>query len=166
MNKFCEKLSKRFDNKTLLLIITNIIWMGVIYYFSSQPANESSQISGVVTEFILKLLNIIFLGNIPQPLKQLITGSNIVRKAGHAVEFFILGVLVNLLVKRLKIKRSTAVASIVCILYAISDEFHQIFVSGRGPSVSDVLLDSISSVAAILLVNSIKHIIFTRKKSN
>lgn len=163
--KAYNRLLKKLDNKTILLIIVNIIWMGVIYYFSSQPANDSSQISGAVTEFLLKFLNIISLGNIPLSFEQFIKTSNIIRKAGHAVEFFILGVLVNLLVKRLKIKRSTAIASIICLFYAISDEFHQIFISGRGPSVSDVLLDFISSLIAILLVNQITNIILTRKKS-
>jgi len=29
-----------------------------------------------------------------------------------------------------------------CILYALSDEFHQVFVPGRDPKLSDVLVDS------------------------
>lgn len=158
-----SKLIEKLDKKTLLLFVLNIIWMGIIFYFSSQPGDESSQLSGAVTVFLLRLLDVIFLGKIPQGIKNLIGAGHIVRKAGHAAEYFILGVLVNLLLKRLTIKKSTAVAAVICLLYAISDEFHQIFVSGRGPSALDVLLDFISSVFAIIFVNLIGYMSARRK---
>ena len=37
-----------------------------------------------------------------------------------------------------------------CLLYASSDEFHQIFVSGRTASVKDVLIDTCGSIVGIL----------------
>ena len=36
-----------------------------------------------------------------------------------------------------------------CILYAISDELHQLFVPGRGAQVKDVLIDSFGSFVGI-----------------
>lgn len=36
-----------------------------------------------------------------------------------------------------------------CILYAISDEFHQVFVPGRSVSALDVLMDGVGSVLAV-----------------
>ena len=152
MKKYSEML-KKTDYKTLLLIIANIIWMGVIFYFSSQPSKESSHISGIVTDIVLAVLRGIFFGNIPQSLEKLIISGNIIRKAGHVGEFFILGILVILLIRRLKVKKPIVVAILICVFYAVSDEFHQIFVPGRGPSIADVMLDSISSLIAIVLVN-------------
>jgi VanZ family protein len=37
-------------------------------------------------------------------------------------------------------------------LYAASDEWHQSFVKGRGPSARDVLIDSAGALAACLLL--------------
>jgi len=38
--------------------------------------------------------------------------------------------------------RSVVLALGICVLFAISDEVHQLFVPGRGGQVSDVLIDS------------------------
>ncbi len=38
---------------------------------------------------------------------------------------------------------------IVAVLYGISDEFHQSFVSGRTPSMADLLTDAVGALAAI-----------------
>ncbi len=38
---------------------------------------------------------------------------------------------------------------IFCILYAITDEIHQLFVPGRGTEVTDVLIDGIGALIGI-----------------
>jgi VanZ family protein len=38
---------------------------------------------------------------------------------------------------------------VFCILYAISDEVHQLFVLGRGAQVVDVLIDSLGAFVGI-----------------
>jgi len=38
---------------------------------------------------------------------------------------------------------------IVAVFYGISDEFHQSFVSGRTPSMADLLADAVGALAAI-----------------
>ncbi|MGV8147186.1 MAG: VanZ family protein [Alkaliphilus sp.] len=40
---------------------------------------------------------------------------------------------------------------LVCVLYAISDETHQIFVPGRSAQVSDILIDSVGAAVGILI---------------
>lgn len=62
----------------------------------------------------------------------------LVRKTAHFVEY---GVLFWLLVRGPMAGRPyTAFA--LCVLYALTDEGHQIFVDGRTPSLFDVALDS------------------------
>jgi VanZ family protein len=50
--------------------------------------------------------------------------------------------------------RALAVAATISFLYAITDEYHQSFVSGRHGSVLDVGIDAIGIGAAALLVRS------------
>jgi VanZ family protein len=62
----------------------------------------------------------------------------LIRKTAHFVEY---GVLFWLLVRGPMAGRPyTAFA--LCVLYALTDEGHQIFVDGRTPSLYDVALDS------------------------
>ncbi len=46
-------------------------------------------------------------------------------------------------------------AWLIATLYAMTDEFHQSFVPGRNALVSDVILDSISAAAALLITRSV-----------
>lgn len=43
-------------------------------------------------------------------------------------------------------------SAVFCVLYASSDEFHQIFVPGRGPAVHDVLLDGLAASVMMVLL--------------
>jgi len=46
-----------------------------------------------------------------------------------------------------------AMRSVVfCLLYASSDEIHQIFIPGRGPAVHDVLLDGLAATMAVIVL--------------
>ncbi len=45
--------------------------------------------------------------------------------------------------------KGIAFALLVCVLYAISDEVHQMFVPGRGPGIKDVLIDSVGATVGI-----------------
>lgn len=77
----------------------------------------------------------------------------VLRKIGHACVF---GLLCGLLWRALRTtvpqRRAIAAAWIVTVLYAISDEWHQSFVSGRHGSPVDVLIDAIGATAVAVLV--------------
>ena len=47
-------------------------------------------------------------------------------------------------------------AIIICILYAISDKLHQLFVIGRSCELRDVFIDSLGSVSGIIIYNLIE----------
>ena len=44
---------------------------------------------------------------------------------------------------------------IICIIYAISDEVHQILVPGREFQYIDIMIDSLGSISGILLIKKI-----------
>lgn len=48
-------------------------------------------------------------------------------------------------------KKAIAVSAAVCVVYAISDEFHQSFVDGRDSDLKDVMVDCIGITASLVL---------------
>jgi len=57
--------------------------------------------------------------------------------------------------------RCVVFALLICILYASSDEMHQIFVPSRGAQVNDVIIDTAGACVGILVYS-----IISRKKEN
>ena len=76
-------------------------------------------------------------------------------KGWHATEFGILFFLVLALLNRFhrgEFRRNLAFATILALLFAISDEYHQTFVPGRGGTWPDLAIDSLGIVLAGFLV--------------
>lgn len=45
---------------------------------------------------------------------------------------------------------------LICMLYACSDEIHQLFVSGRSGKVLDVCIDTFGSLMGIFIYNKLR----------
>ena len=54
---------------------------------------------------------------------------------------------------------------IFCMLYAATDEFHQLFVPGRGAQVRDVVIDTCGSLIGTAVFLLIMHAV-NRRKAN
>ncbi|WAG69352.1 VanZ family protein [Clostridium sp. CF011] len=87
----------------------------------------------------------------------------LVRKNAHFFVCLVLGILmINALIRNsVEGIQSLVLALLICILYAISDEVHQVFVPGRGAHVKDVIIDS-AGAAMGLEMYLIKNNINTR----
>ena len=130
-------------NKRLVLAWTLLIlWMLFIFIMSSFNGVMSSNQSGSIATLIYNIFNISDTEKV----------SFIVRKCAHVSEFFILGILVINLISKYNVKYSYLNSFIVCVLYASSDEFHQLFVPGRSGQVTDIFIDMIGVVLGLLLV--------------
>jgi len=80
---------------------------------------------------------------------------HLIRKAAHFVEYFIFFLLVYRGVRagRKGFHWSWGlIAWAIAALYSLSDEFHQIFVVSRGPSLWDSLIDSTGALVALLIL--------------
>lgn len=77
-----------------------------------------------------------------------------VRKLAHMTEYFILAVAVSfpLYVYGLRGFPLLLLAGILCVGFACTDEYHQSFIDGRGPSIRDVCIDSIGVFFGIMTV--------------
>ena len=135
---------KKFINITLL-----IIWMIIIFIMSNDNGAASSYKSDEVTSFIIDKINLLTGNDIYSGINNIIF---IVRKCAHFIEYFILGFLViNVIKDYNKISFSCCLFVIlICILYSISDEIHQLFISGRSGRIIDVLIDTIGSVCGTI----------------
>ena len=130
-------------NKRLVLAWTLLIlWMLFIFIMSSFNGVMSSNQSGSIATLIYNIFNISDTSKV----------SFIIRKCAHVSEFFILGILVINLVSKYNVKHIYLISFIICVLYASSDEFHQLFVPGRSGQVTDIFIDMIGVVLGLLLV--------------
>ena len=85
------------------------------------------------------------------------------RKRAHVFEFFVLTFFLRNALKetfKLTQRRLLIYAAALSILYACSDEFHQMFVPGRMSSLRDVCIDSIGVFGFLILSK-----VLARKKS-
>lgn len=131
-----------------LSYITIILWMILIFKFSSQPAQQSGKLSTVITKIGIKVINKVN----PNTKFDIVRFDHIIRKNAHFFIYLVLGILVMNVLKRIGVVRYKSIALLICILYAETDELHQFFVPGRGAGVKDVLIDSVGAAVGILVV--------------
>ncbi len=128
-------------------ILLVIIWLFVIFNFSSQQGNVSQSKSQEITNHISENYNEIVTGIDNEILHYLI------RKSAHVTLYFILCIFVMnaLFHGGLRGKDLFIRAFIICLFYASMDEIHQKFVSDRSGKVTDVFIDGIGIVLAMAL---------------
>ena len=112
--------------------------MGVIFWFSSRTATESTGQSNVFVEWLESLF-----------------GKNeiwvfIVRKSAHCLEFTGLAVLLSLALYFTRGKISYIISLLIASAYAVTDEVHQTFVEGRSCELRDWAIDTVGALLGII----------------
>ena len=125
-----------------------IVWLIIIFLFSSENAEKSTKTSD---GFINSITNIL---NIEKPKDKEKVG-HIVRKIAHFTEYFILGLILFLNLRLYPIDNKLIIGIILCMIYASSDEIHQIFVDGREAKILDVLIDTLGSATSLIILSLI-----------
>ncbi|GIN71383.1 hypothetical protein J14TS2_18580 [Bacillus sp. J14TS2] len=145
------------------LFLLVLFWMVLIFTLSNQPKTDSRELSSSLTEKVLSTIEIV-LPDLEVNEERL---HHIIRKNAHFLAYCLLGVLVIFSINRMKLApiRSIGLAMAVCILFAISDEVHQLFVPGRGAEVKDVLIDSAGASVGIGLYVCITRFLKTSMSS-
>lgn len=135
-------------------LILIIIWMIIIFMFSNQSATQSSKLSDSLIDNTIVKVYEIFNGKVnkEQRAKIIDKYSYFIRKLAHFTLYFILGILCFTFFKDFT-KHYVIYSIMVCFLYAVSDEIHQMFSIERGPGVIDVLIDTLGSLASIIILN-------------
>ncbi|WP_427337976.1 VanZ family protein [Caloranaerobacter sp. DY30410] len=152
-------------NKIIIILSWTVVllWLVLIFYFSSQPAVESDRLSKKVTQVIIENVGrLVPLDIESSTTTDLVSKFNrIVRKFAHFGIYFVLGILVmnGFRASGIRDFRAFIFSLIFCILYAASDEVHQIFVPGRGAQVLDVLIDSLGAFVGIGIYKLVEKIV-------
>ncbi len=104
------------------------LWAGFIFLLSHQPELKSS-LPGSWDFFLRKLV--------------------------HISEYAVLTLLLCRALKghQLTKKRILVLAIVLAVLYALADEYHQTFISGRVGALSDVLIDSLGVFLVVYFVS-------------
>lgn len=142
--------------------LITIAIMALIFFFSSQDAQDSTETSDALIRWFLSCIPVF--SNAGDTAKEnMIQGlSFIVRKTAHFTIYASLGmssaVSFGLFVSGSR-KRVFFTSTAFCMLYAISDELHQCFVSGRAAMASDVLIDTAGAAAGFGIMVIIGHLI-------
>ena len=162
-----EKTGRTRLRVRLVFIALSLLWMGLIFFFSSQTGPESDELGGGAVSFLQKLFFPDWAGLSEEEfLSHMGNLTYLVRKTAHFTEFMVLGGLFSGIVATLPLKwvlRFLAAAS-SGILYACSDEFHQSFVSERSMSAFDVCIDGAGVVTGVLAVLGIAAMVYASKR--
>lgn len=150
-------------NKTQIFRISSfvllIFWCVLIFLFSAQNAEKSSNTSSGIVIKIVETLYPEF-ENFSTEKQESITNTLtfVVRKTAHFSEYFVLGALAFTVVvtfTRHKLFVRNLCAVLFCALYSVSDEIHQYFVPGRACRLFDMFVDVSGSFIAVMLLTVI-----------
>ena len=146
----CDPLRLR----RFLLWMVSFVWMGLIFWFSSQTSTESSASSDSVLSFFLRFFRIDDMERILHTSALHRFCTYILRKSAHLFLYTVLG---GLFCVNISQYASTQLQRVVLplslgVLYACTDELHQYFVPGRACQVIDVCIDTAGVLLGMLVI--------------
>lgn len=151
-------MKKKITLKNIYFFVSLVLLLSLmclIFYLSSQTADESSQTSGSFIKVIYDYIG-------------LFLSQEQIRTIAHFCEYALLGFLTNNAIFSKTYKTKTVISIIAAWGYAWTDEIHQIFVEGRAFQLIDLTVDlaGITSGALIfcLFVKIIKTLISKRER--
>lgn len=103
-----------------------VLWMGVIFYFSSRTSGELGD-----------LLPLVLLPEL---------------QWGHLGEYLILGVFSYFALSRTVRGNPNLWAILICLAYGVTDEWHQSFVPTRAVEGGDLIMDLVGAIIGVVLI--------------
>ena len=161
----------------ILLWALVIVWLVVIFNFSaSDGATSDGQSKGFIERSVYDVAT--FLYNIgirdhapsERNVKTVANRLNAtIRKIAHGTIYFVLAflVLIALGTKIDHFWRNSLIAVLFCLIYSLTDEYHQLFVPGRTGAFTDCLIDTGGALIACVVYGIgvwIVYLIKSKKK--
>lgn len=137
----------------IVFLLLTIAVMCIIFWFSSQNAEESSESSSKLTEVAVRIIDKDYTKRSPSRQNELFEmASFIVRKLAHFTIYTALGFCASMTVGKRKLFTLKSLCVIVFgFLYALSDELHQIISDGRSCEFRDMMIDTGGATLGMLI---------------
>lgn len=169
MTKENKEISKYYVFEAAICWLITVLWMILIYKLSDESGTEST----VRTSSVLLYFRMI--------IGKQIFSEFLIRKMAHMIEFSVLTIFSFLAIRatnKISVKTSYAYNPVkfiksdnevyivfalwFCTFYAIIDEYHQLFITGRSGSIYDVLIDLVGILITLIIIRIIFHIYLKR----
>lgn len=174
------------------LVLFVVIWGIIVFTLSNQDISESHKLSAKIIGAILekkdkidavihnykvtKEINFSIEPTAEITAKRIYRLQLVTRKFAHyslyAIGSFLIYMATTAIMKD-KMKLRILITLLIGVIYAASDEFHQIFIRGRTPDVVDIGIDTLGVVTGILIgifitwiLNKLINCFYERRKSN
>jgi VanZ family protein len=132
----------------IFLWVVTVAWAAQIYNFST------ATFGGIFTTWLLS--QILGLFHLTVTLATFSLLHHLMRKAAHLTEYALFAMLLYYSlggIRGREWQRKPAFwAALIAGLYSLTDEFHQIFVPSRGPSIFDSGIDTLGACLGIVIV--------------
>ena len=127
------------------------MWIAVIFCFSTDSFSGAE-----TSRIIIPALKFVFPHSSPAQLE---FGHLVCRKAGHLLEYFVLGFLVWRAFDPMEASAMKVMPFMLALVLAVavSDELHQFFVPSRTSAWTDVGYDFIGGTLALLLMARLRN---------
>ena len=119
-----------------------MLWCAGIYAFTASPVSTGANTQGLIEQAI------------PVSSAASEAVNVILRKTGHIFAFGILSVLIYMGLRPRK--QAFVISWLIATGYGALDEWHQSFVPGRAAAWTDVGIDSLGALAALLLIGALR----------
>ncbi len=151
--------SKKLYQNSVFWLCCTLIWCIVIFCFSAQDATASTAVSDGVLHKIAEICT----AWIPADAAEIDSDNHasmafLIRKIAHFTLYFILGTFSSATMLSFTNNHNRSLRSgwfcawSFCVFYAVTDEFHQLFVPGRTGRVFDIGIDSLGALLSSLLL--------------
>ena len=140
---------KKINILRIILVILILCWMYMVFSFSAADGETSSGLSLKVAEIF---------SNDEEVIEIIVP---IIRKLAHLSEYALGGFLIFGLFStyNIDLKKQIIFSGLFGIIYAITDEIHQLFVDGRSSRIADVCIDTIGVLLGIFILLFIEEIV-------
>ena len=154
-------MQKRQKFSMILFWVLAIGWIAVLFFFSGQGGVESADLSGRLTQFLMRRLD--FLSVSAETMEF------VLRKAAHFGIFVVEGLLLALAMLQTLPKRRWAAigaSAACCGALAVLNELHQTLMPDRSCELRDMIIDfsgALIGIFAAMVLYALAHTFFSRR---
>lgn len=140
--------------RKVIKMICLLLWLIIIFYFS----NQSGDVSQNISDNLLGKSYGFFFNFIPLDYQNFILKYGYYfRKLAHFSEYLILAIIFYLNIIEYTNNKHFIITLLFCLISAILDEIHQLFIIDRAFRIFDIFVDFLGSLFGTLFISLIRN---------